>query len=108
MDERRQTFRNRSLLGAVISFKRSPPVDGVVRNVSPEGAKIVFPNAANIPDQFDLQIAWQDRVYRAHMIWRSASEVGVKFDTSAARLSVIPSELVGYPMGREAAKARLH
>ena len=108
MQERRKAIRNRSLLGAIINFnKRSSSLDGVVRNFSSDGAKIVFPNTVNVPNEFDLQIAWKERTYRAHMMWRSASEVGVSFAVPETQPTVIPLDLARRLKECETAKAAL-
>jgi hypothetical protein len=80
MQERRKTIRNRTYFGGVLAFnKRSSTMDCIVRNFSPEGARIAFNTAVTIPDEFDLEIRQKERAFRARLIWRRAEEAGVAF-----------------------------
>jgi PilZ domain len=86
MQERRKTIRNRTFLGGVVAFnKRSSTLDCVVRNFSPEGARIVFDAAVTLPDEFDLEIRQKERAFRARTIWRGETEAGVAFLDNVAQ-----------------------
>lgn len=109
MHERRRTIRTPSFLGAVISFnKRNSTMDGLIRNFSRDGAKIVFPQAVRIPDAFGLEIKRLERALHARMIWRSGAEVGVNFVATDTQPAVTLRDLVRHLKGREAAKVALH
>lgn len=93
MQERRKNIRSRTFLGGVIAFNRQcSSMNCVVRNLSPEGAKIVFDNTLTVPDQFDLAISRQERTMRARMIWRRANEAGLVFLGSTDSEAPIPLE----------------
>ncbi len=47
--------------------------------MSPNGARLVFPRPATIPEMFDLTIPQTDESRRARLIWRSEKEAGVAF-----------------------------
>lgn len=80
MQERRKTSRSRTYLGGVVAFnKRSSTMDCLVRNFSPEGAKLVFDATVTLPDAFDLEIRQKERAFRARLVWRGETEAGVAF-----------------------------
>lgn len=81
MNERRRAPRQRSLLGGRIAFNdRFSTFDCLVRNLSPEGAMLVFGSTVVLPNRFDLHIHKGDRSFRDRMVWRSETAVGVAFD----------------------------
>jgi hypothetical protein len=94
MDERRKSIRTRSFLGADIRFNKvSSAIEGLIRNVSLDGARIVFPGPVRIPDVFDVEIKKQQRKVRARTMWRSGRDVGVTFVPADTQAAVIPLDL---------------
>jgi hypothetical protein len=90
MHEKRKQARARVFLGGVIAFnKRRSMLDCCVRNISPAGAFIALDATAAIPDEFDLSIRARESSLRAHLIWRSADAVGVRFADFAGS-TVVP------------------
>lgn len=90
MEERRNAHRGRTYLGGRVSFNnRCSTADCLVRNLSPNGAKIVFASPATIPSEFDLTIARKGDSRRTRIVWRGELEAGVMFLPSNAA-SVIP------------------
>src|SRR3712207_7668963 len=88
MQDRRKTARRRTYFGGQIEFNQhSSLMDCVVRNVSQDGAKLVFTNTAAVPQEFSLAIPRQNRIFRARMIWRKANEAGVALDRKSTRLN---------------------
>jgi hypothetical protein len=80
MQDRRKNARQRTYLGAQISFnRRSSIMDCIVRNISGEGAKLAFTNTCGVPQEFDLSVPQNARTFRARVIWRRADEAGVAF-----------------------------
>ena len=80
MIERRRSARARVIYGGVIAYNgRQSTVDCVIRNFSPDGAKVEFHNAALLPDVVELLIAKKDRAFPAKISWRQASEAGLTF-----------------------------
>jgi hypothetical protein len=108
MYERRQSIRLRSILGGVMSYnERRSTMDCVVRNFSPDGAKIVFSNPTPIPNDFDLEIRQKERTFRARAVWRSETEAGVRFVAPESQPRVIPLDYARRLKECEADKARL-
>ena len=80
MQDRRKTTRMRTYFGGQIAFnQRMSVMDCLVRNISAEGAKLVFSETLTVPQEFDLSVHKNERTYRAKVIWRRADEAGVAF-----------------------------
>ena len=78
--ENRKGERVKSLLKAKILFnQRMTTFDGIVKNVSPEGAKIAIDPALSFPTEFELEIPAKSKTYRARMRWRDSESMGVEF-----------------------------
>ena len=53
--ERRRSVRNRTLIGGKVIFnQRQSTLDCTVRNLSEDGALLVFPNSVVLPELFEL------------------------------------------------------
>lgn len=90
MEDRRKTFRGRTYLGGQIAFNdRCSTADCLVRNLTPEGAKIVFSAPPTIPAEFDLAIPRKGDSRRSRIVWRGEMEAGVVFLPSDA-VAVVP------------------
>ena len=108
MQERRRTIRTRSYLGGQIAFnRRSSALDCLVRNVSANGARIVFSNSVTLPAEFDLHIRHQEQSFRARIVWRRESELGVAFLGGQPASNVVPLDLARRVRDLEADKAAL-
>ena len=89
-DEHRKSLRQRSFLHGCIYFNnRRSAIDCLIRDMSPQGARLVFSQTATIPDVIDLHIPQKDQMLRAHVQRRTAGEVGISFD--AAPSPAIPA-----------------
>jgi hypothetical protein len=86
MPERRQTIRQKSFLrGCVYSFGRTNSASCIIRNISCDGARVVFAAAVNIPDVIEFAIPEKMRTVRARVTWRHGNELGLAFcDASLA------------------------
>ena len=79
--ERRKCGRRRVLKGARLEFNRGfGAMEGVVRNLSDGGARIVFGETTGVPQHFDLLIAGENEAKPARVCWRSVDAVGVAFE----------------------------
>lgn len=80
MEERRTATRSRALKsGRVVTNNGHSTHDCMVRNLSAQGAKLVFETTIDIPDQFQLRL--EDGVLRPCTVrWRKARDIGVSFD----------------------------
>jgi hypothetical protein len=84
MSERRQSTRQKSFLRGCIYFnKRRSVMDCLVRDISDNGARLIFSEAVNIPDIVELYIPQKEETLRAHVQWRLGGEVGVAFAPGA-------------------------
>jgi hypothetical protein len=108
MQDRRKTARMRTYFGGQIAFnQRSSVMDCLVRNVSPDGAKLIFTNTVAVPQEFDLSIRKDARTLRARVIWRRADEAGVAFVRPEAVSPPVPIEVARRLRDCEAEKVAL-
>ena len=78
MEELRREPRLRSLLAGTITFNnRQSSLSCTVRNVSPNGAMIVFAGIANAPEKFDLSIPRHNETRQATVMWPSTMPQGL-------------------------------
>lgn len=108
MHERRRTLRGRTFFGGEIAFnRRSSTINCLVRNLTVDGALLVFENTAVVPDKFDLTIERKERSFRARMVWRRNNDAGVAFVTEHVAAEPIPLEWAKRLRDCEAEKAAL-
>ena len=67
-----------------ITFNRAGGVDCRVRNLSPVGACLEVASQIGIPDEFVLVVEVDHVKAPCHVIWRTATRLGVEFDAAAA------------------------
>jgi PilZ domain len=79
MDERRRVQRHRTLKAGSISFNRAAGIDCRVRNLSPAGACLEVASQIGIPDDFVLVVDSDHLQQSCHVIWRTATRMGVEF-----------------------------
>lgn len=80
MVESRHSERTRCFLRARLVFNnRNSSFDGIIRNISADGAKIEVANTITLPTEFDLEVPQKGRNYRARLLWRDNDFVGVEF-----------------------------
>jgi hypothetical protein len=80
LDERRKAPRHRTLKAGSIRFNRSAGIDCRVRNLSPAGACLEVASQLGIPDVFVLVIDVDHLTRSCHVIWRTATRMGVAFN----------------------------
>lgn len=79
MDEKRKVPRHSTLKAGHIAFNRAGTIDCCVRNLSVAGACLEVASQLGIPDQF-VQVVDADHLQQpCHVIWRSATRMGVAF-----------------------------
>ena len=89
MDERRKVPRGRTPKTGFIRFHRDDGfyqnggVNCWVRNLSPAGARLEVASQIGIPDDFVLWIESDELTLSCHVIWRTTTRLGVKFNTLA-------------------------
>jgi hypothetical protein len=80
MEERRKSQRNRTYLSGGIAYNNyCTTLNCLVRNLSPEGARIIFSDAVALPTEFDIVIRRSRDNRRAQMIWRDETQAGIQF-----------------------------
>ena len=80
MAERRRSVRKKSFLRGCVYFnKRRSAIDCLIRDISDQGARIIFSGAVNVPDVVDLYIPQKEETIRARVQWRRGDEVGLAF-----------------------------
>ena len=79
MEERRKIQRHRTLKAGSIKFNRASGVDCRVRNLSPAGACLEVASQIGIPDEFVLVVEIDHMKAPCHVIWRTATRLGVEF-----------------------------
>jgi hypothetical protein len=86
MNERRQAGRRKSFLRGLVYFdSKQGALSCLVRDLSDDGARIVFSEGVAVPESFDLHIVQRNRTQRAHVTWRRGCEIGLAFDAAAAK-----------------------
>jgi hypothetical protein len=80
MEERRKIQRHRTLKAGSTSFNRAGGVDCRVRNLSPAGACLEMASQIGIPDEFVLVVGVDRLKAPCHVIWRTATRLGLEFN----------------------------
>ena len=52
----------------------------MICDLSAQGARLALAPGAQAPDSFDLEISGRQQVLRAQTVWRTATEIGVRFN----------------------------
>jgi len=81
MSERRRSSRQKAFLKGRIFFNnRCSSIDCLIRDISEQGAKLIFSSTVATPDIVELHVPSRDEWYRARIEWRTGEEVGVSFE----------------------------
>jgi len=84
MGERRIASRKKSFLRGCIYFNnRRSSVDCLIRDISEQGARLIFSSTIATPDVVDLYVPQKEQTLRAHVQWRHGDEIGVAFPEEA-------------------------
>jgi hypothetical protein len=87
MSEARKSRRRRVLKGAISAFNlRHSTIRCCVRDMSETGCRLLTDGSIAIPDTFTLIIELDGFEADCEVVWRTASDVGVRF-TSAPRFA---------------------
>jgi PilZ domain-containing protein len=108
MAERRRAQRQKSFLRGCVYFnKRRGALDCLIRDLSEQGARIIFSENVSVPDQVDLYIPQKEQTVRARVQWRHGDEIGLAFPDAvraadgtsdgelALRVAQLESEIAG-------------
>jgi len=84
MGERRRSLRQKSFLrGCIYYNKRRGAVDCLIRDISAEGARVIFSDTVSVPDVVELYIPQKEQTLRARVQWRHGDEIGLAFPGAA-------------------------
>jgi hypothetical protein len=84
MRERREYQRGRTYLGGRLAFNNQYcSVDCLVRNMSRNGAKLIFEGTVLLPGEFELTLPQKGESRRARVVWRHQDEAGITFVPAA-------------------------
>jgi hypothetical protein len=80
MSDHRRSERHLVLkTGQIISAESTNALDCAILNVSAQGACILIPNRASVPNEFGLRIDGEIAVRPCTVAWRTGARVGVSF-----------------------------
>jgi hypothetical protein len=80
MAEQRKSQRQRTLKGALIAFNNErSTLSCTVRNFSDAGANLQVASVLGVPETFTLHFP-DKRAFPCTVVWRKATELGVRFD----------------------------
>jgi len=79
LEERRKAQRHRTLKVGLINFNRAGGIDCRVKNFSSGGACLEVASQVGIPEHFELIIEHDHFRQPCHVIWRTATRLGVEF-----------------------------
>jgi PilZ domain len=78
--DRRDNPRMRCLLQGRLEFNsRSMTLNCAIRNLTDQGARLIFGAAVALPREFELVVESQNRRLKAQLIWSTGLESGVMF-----------------------------
>jgi hypothetical protein len=89
--QRRRVVRQKSFLRGCIYFNsRRASVDCLIRDISPQGARILISSSVNIPDTVELHIPQKAQTLRARVEWRNNEDIGLVFTEADLGLRTQP------------------
>jgi hypothetical protein len=78
--ERRAVRRHKVFKGAKLRFNGGyGALDCIVRNLSDNGARLVFGDIAAVPSSFDFRLSGAEASVPAVVRWRGVEDVGIEF-----------------------------
>lgn len=86
VEEKRQSPRHRTLKAGKIMFGKNTGVfDCTIKNVNETGAMVKLPSTIGIPSRVFLYVESEDQRYPAEVVWRTETEIGLKYTGPAER-----------------------
>jgi hypothetical protein len=83
--ERRKHTRTSSYLGGRVAFNHLyATTDCLIRNISPEGCRLVFQAPTALPAHFVLSIPSREQAINGRLVWRTETEAGIAFEIPGA------------------------
>lgn len=96
MAERRRSKRQKSFLRGSICFaNRHGAMPCMIRDLSEQGAHIIFSEAVSLPEKIELHIPQKGKAFEARVQWRHGDELGLAFTTAdAAPAKSLPEDVL--------------
>lgn len=85
--ERRAFGRRNTFKQAIVQWPDSTPLECIVTNESEIGALLTFRETPVVPDQFDLIIVEEDKLFASRRIYQTDEKIGVEFVSLPRRAS---------------------
>ena len=105
MAERRGAPRQKSFLRGCIYFNnRRSVMDCLIRDLTEDGARIIFSHTVNVPDIVELYIPQKEQTLRAHVKWRRGDDIGLDFTNRAAARAAATAAASAAPQDAELGK----
>ena len=83
--KRRKAPRQKSFLRGMVYFNnRRSSFDCLIRDITPEGARLVFSSSVSTPDVIELFIPQKEQTLTARVMWRNGEEIGLSFAQAEA------------------------
>ena len=83
MDDRRKLHRNRTYIEGQIAFNNPRrTLNCLIRNMSKDGAMIVFPDTVPLPNEFEVTFRHQGESRRANVVWIGRAQAGILLSKS--------------------------
>ena len=78
-DEHRREHRKRTLKQGRVVLSNSSAIDCKLRDISENGARVVFAGAVSLPDEFRLYNVSDKLIVPVRLKWQRGLEAGVEF-----------------------------
>ena len=75
----RQAFRQRTLKQGKVVLSDRTAIDCTIRDLTPEGARLVFGGETALPEEFRLFITAADCIAPAKLLWQRGLSAGIAF-----------------------------
>jgi hypothetical protein len=97
MAERRGMPRQKSFLRGCIYFNnRRSVLDCLIRDLTEDGARIIFSHTVNVPDIVELYIPQKEQTLRAYVKWRRGDDLGLDFTNRSAAAAASASSAAAH------------
>ena len=78
-DSRRAMQRSRCAFSAMVTFAGVNLCNGIIKDISLSGARLLVPGNAWLPSEFELVSEVFENPVRVRTVWANREHVGVKF-----------------------------
>jgi hypothetical protein len=79
MDNKRSEARHETYMAGRVALSATRTCDCKIRDISAEGARLMFADASVVPDEFELLILTTGELCKVSARWREGRQIGVRF-----------------------------